>query len=304
MDYHRIYREFIKDRREKEPGLTGYTERHHILPRSLGGTDDADNLIELTSEDHFFAHLLLAKMHGGKMASALHLMLQRPRNLWRRRFSSRRSYGFAARLAYRMQSEAWEAESNPLFNETVYFWWNVETGERLSGRIYDMHLSFGGSRPSWTMVVNGQKASVASWTLAANAKSHKRSTKGVVRRFVNRDGREFEGTQTEFMAMTGLSPAQACRVVKEAAITRDGWRLAGVEDRHFNATRDGRNSGAEDLGRIYRLHHPRHGRFTGRVGDFMRVAGCKNRKSAQAALSGLMSGKLRTSYGWSIHQQG
>lgn len=32
MDYHRIYSDFIKDRRAKEPTLEGYVERHHILP--------------------------------------------------------------------------------------------------------------------------------------------------------------------------------------------------------------------------------------------------------------------------------
>ena len=28
---------------------TGYTERHHIVPRSLGGTDDLSNLVRLTA---------------------------------------------------------------------------------------------------------------------------------------------------------------------------------------------------------------------------------------------------------------
>lgn len=77
MDYHRIYLDFIKDRRAKEPGLAGYSEKHHILPRSLGGDDDAENLIRLTPEDHFVAHLLLAKMHGGKMWAPVALRSRR-----------------------------------------------------------------------------------------------------------------------------------------------------------------------------------------------------------------------------------
>lgn len=36
-----------------------YHERHHILPRCLNGTDDEDNLIDLTSKEHFQAHKLL-----------------------------------------------------------------------------------------------------------------------------------------------------------------------------------------------------------------------------------------------------
>lgn len=67
MNYVRLYRLFIASRRLKEVSLTGYAETHHIQPRSLGGSDDAANLIRLSAEDHFFAHLLLAKAHGGEM---------------------------------------------------------------------------------------------------------------------------------------------------------------------------------------------------------------------------------------------
>jgi len=39
-----------------------YIEKHHIVPKSLGGTDDDDNLVELTAKQHFICHLLLTKM--------------------------------------------------------------------------------------------------------------------------------------------------------------------------------------------------------------------------------------------------
>ncbi len=45
--------------------LAGYTESHHILPRCMGGNNDATNLVELTPEEHFVAHQLLIKMHPG-----------------------------------------------------------------------------------------------------------------------------------------------------------------------------------------------------------------------------------------------
>ena len=44
---------------------TGYTERHHIVPRSLGGTDDLSNLVRLTAREHFICHLLLTKFTIG-----------------------------------------------------------------------------------------------------------------------------------------------------------------------------------------------------------------------------------------------
>ena len=45
----------------------GYVERHHILPKALGGSDDSSNLVAMTAREHFLAHILLAKMHGGDM---------------------------------------------------------------------------------------------------------------------------------------------------------------------------------------------------------------------------------------------
>ena len=46
--------------------LAGYTERHHIIPKSLGGTNSSDNLVVLTAKEHFICHRLLTKMTTGK----------------------------------------------------------------------------------------------------------------------------------------------------------------------------------------------------------------------------------------------
>ena len=52
-----------------------YTEIHHILPLSLGGSDEANNLTKLTAREHFICHWLLIKMtegdDRGKMLYAL-----------------------------------------------------------------------------------------------------------------------------------------------------------------------------------------------------------------------------------------
>jgi hypothetical protein len=36
-------------------------ERHHIIPRSLGGTNDFDNLVIVTAREHYILHMLLPK---------------------------------------------------------------------------------------------------------------------------------------------------------------------------------------------------------------------------------------------------
>lgn len=45
--------------------IDGYKEVHHIKPKSMGGTDDYWNLVQLTAREHFIAHCLLARIHGG-----------------------------------------------------------------------------------------------------------------------------------------------------------------------------------------------------------------------------------------------
>ena len=38
-----------------------YHERHHIIPKCCGGSDDKNNLIDLFAREHFIAHKLLAE---------------------------------------------------------------------------------------------------------------------------------------------------------------------------------------------------------------------------------------------------
>lgn len=80
----------------------GYVERHHIVPRSLGGSNSKKNIVCLTAREHFIAHLLLVKMVTGhnkiRMAWALHRMAFSKNAHHERQFSSRQFN--AARRAF------------------------------------------------------------------------------------------------------------------------------------------------------------------------------------------------------------
>lgn len=57
------YDEFIQDILNKRGRFAcgdEYHERHHIIPKCFGGTNDEDNLIDLFAREHFIAHKLLA----------------------------------------------------------------------------------------------------------------------------------------------------------------------------------------------------------------------------------------------------
>jgi hypothetical protein len=61
MNYQRIYDQLIE--RAQNRLINGYKERHHIIPRCMDGTDEPENLVSLTAEEHFIAHQLLVKIY-------------------------------------------------------------------------------------------------------------------------------------------------------------------------------------------------------------------------------------------------
>ena len=74
MEYERIYNSLIE--RGKNRILECYTEKHHIIPKCVGGSDVKENLVKLTAREHFLAHKLLVEIYPNnqKLLWALWLM--------------------------------------------------------------------------------------------------------------------------------------------------------------------------------------------------------------------------------------
>jgi hypothetical protein len=76
MDYQKMYDDLINFRQEHP--AQGYTERHHIIMRSMGGSNDDSNLVILTGREHWIAHLLLHKIYRrSETAHACNMMAMR-----------------------------------------------------------------------------------------------------------------------------------------------------------------------------------------------------------------------------------
>lgn len=60
MNYQLHYDRLIAKARGRS--ISGYVEKHHVIPRCMGGSDEKENLVQLTAEEHFVAHQLLRKM--------------------------------------------------------------------------------------------------------------------------------------------------------------------------------------------------------------------------------------------------
>lgn len=59
MNYERIYKDLV----DYDYSNLKYTEKHHIIPRCLGGNNDNTNIVILSAKAHYVAHHLLTKIY-------------------------------------------------------------------------------------------------------------------------------------------------------------------------------------------------------------------------------------------------
>ena len=81
MNYEKIYTQLIEraQSENRQKGCRVYFERHHIVPKCLGGSNDKTNLVLLTAREHFVAHKLLCEIHPDE--TKLHYALWRMMNV-------------------------------------------------------------------------------------------------------------------------------------------------------------------------------------------------------------------------------
>jgi hypothetical protein len=74
MNYKLHYNNLIE--RSKNRILKCYFEKHHILPKCIGGKDNKENLVNLTAREHFIAHILLSKIYPNEygLIKAINIM--------------------------------------------------------------------------------------------------------------------------------------------------------------------------------------------------------------------------------------
>jgi hypothetical protein len=161
--YTKIYYQLVERGLSRESGADSiYYEKHHIIPRSLGGSDDDDNLVYLLPREHYVAHHLLTKMVEGteksKMTFALHTFFHF--NKYRRLNFTARQYEyhkkeFAKACKYRV----------PKTKSDVYSFKHRETLEEFVGTIYEFHKHSGLSQQevNFLRVAAEDEASTTRW---------------------------------------------------------------------------------------------------------------------------------------------
>lgn len=75
MNYEKLYFKFVESFKQQTIEDGEYTEKHHIIPRYAGGSDDEENLVKVDYRQHIFLHkLLYAWMKNPQDLSAVRLM--------------------------------------------------------------------------------------------------------------------------------------------------------------------------------------------------------------------------------------
>ena len=136
--YSKVYFNIVEKR--KHFSYCGYTESHHIVPKSIGGSDDACNIVHLSAREHFICHLLLAKMTEGKnkyfMIHAINMMRGNRQNVYVSKNS--KIYDMIKRLL----SES--RKNKPLSEETKQKISESHKGKKLS-KSHKENISKGGT---------------------------------------------------------------------------------------------------------------------------------------------------------------
>lgn len=107
MDYTRLYNNFMSSRMSLKNDRVikrrdgEYFERHHIIMKSKGGSNEYDNIVFLTAREHFIAHWILWRIYRDRSSAlAFHKMLSKNRlRQDSNRYYSSRGYE-EARLAF------------------------------------------------------------------------------------------------------------------------------------------------------------------------------------------------------------
>lgn len=236
MNYERIYRELIADRRANPPSEDEYVEVHHILPRCMGGGNESENLIRLRPEDHFFAHLLLAHIHGSREMWAAVVLMNG--NRWHTYKRARKTYG----LARRRLNEVSRGLDHPCADRTEYTFYHVD-GDVFEGTRIDFGAYADVPPGSVNSLVRGNIETAYSWCMKpisreelVQRKSETARSAGVqlrgfvrdkeLRQFYNRDsGVSVIATQVGMYRYGYLPRTSVSAIVNGTRAVSDGWCL-------------------------------------------------------------------------------
>jgi hypothetical protein len=113
--YSKWYNLIIENAKSRH--LTEGFERHHIIPKSLGGTNLLQNIARLTPREHFICHMLLTKMTEGQDKAKMVNAALRLANDHKGRCINSKIYALIKRERAQYLSETTRGSNNSFFGK-------------------------------------------------------------------------------------------------------------------------------------------------------------------------------------------
>ena len=119
-----------------------YCEKHHIIPKSLGGSNKKENIVFLSAKDHFLCHKLLTKFTTGtsnqKMWNALWRMMNKQSHNQLRDYEFTPEEYEEARINHsKIQSARMSKENNPFYGKKHSPETKKKMSESKKGKTYE-----------------------------------------------------------------------------------------------------------------------------------------------------------------------
>lgn len=185
MNYEKIYESLILKAKNRDYMELEYFERHHILPKSLGGSNDESNIVKLSFREHYLAHWLLVKIaktedEKYKMCCAFFIMSKGNNGLRntnsklyeraRNAFITHRAEYFNSKEGKSVLKRAARKRVETMQSEFVFHLFHADYGDFLlpTNVIMDMFPDQNLNSSNLVKVGKGERASHKGWILYDN----------------------------------------------------------------------------------------------------------------------------------------
>ena len=235
MDYFKIYLSIVASRIEKPS--PGYKEKHHIIPKCKGGSNDKSNIVALTPREHLVCHKLLARAFNDRSMWFALMMMSRE--------------GCRSALGVKVNSRVYEKIRSmtmsfpsprigiPLSHDHKR---KVSEGSaRLSGMDHPMFGRKQTKESKDKMSLNSKRLSGVDHPMYGKKKSPESNAAQSVRvsgknnprfdprifKLAHLDGRTFTGSRFDFCEHIGAGHSEGCvsRLFNGKQETMKGWRI-------------------------------------------------------------------------------
>ena len=137
MNYKLIHDSIIDRAKSRVLPKEVYTERHHIIPRCMGGSDDKSNLVDLTAKEHFIVHKLLVEIYpdSNELVNAIWCMSNLNNSMGRNYRVGAMEYERLKSKWALILSDKMSGENNPMSGRNPHDVWVEKYGEEEADRL-------------------------------------------------------------------------------------------------------------------------------------------------------------------------